>query len=31
MKPTDQVAVVDKVVLEGYLKKLYLSTFSAPS
>jgi len=27
MKPTDQVAVVDKVVLEGYLKKLYLSTF----
>lgn len=27
MKPTDQIAVVDKVVLEGYLKKLYLSTF----
>ena len=27
MKPSDQVAVVDKVVLEGYLKKLYLSTF----
>ena len=27
MKPTDQAAVVDKVVLEGYLKKLYLSTF----
>ena len=27
MKLPDQVAVVDKVVLEGYLKKLYLSTF----
>jgi len=27
MKPTDQIAVVDKVLLEGYLKKLYLSTF----
>jgi DNA replication protein DnaC len=27
MKMPDQVAVVDKVVLEGYLKKLYLSTF----
>ena len=27
MKPTDQIAIVDKVVLEGYLKKLYLSTF----
>lgn len=27
MKPTNQAAVVDKVVLEGYLKKLYLSTF----
>lgn len=27
MKPTDQIAVVDKVVLESYLKKLYLSTF----
>ncbi len=27
MNPSDQVAVVDKVVLEGYLKKLYLSTF----
>jgi len=27
MKPTDQVAAVDKVLLEGYLKKLYLSTF----
>lgn len=27
MKPTNQAAIVDKVVLEGYLKKLYLSTF----
>lgn len=27
MKPTDQIAAVDKVLLEGYLKKLYLSTF----
>jgi DNA replication protein DnaC len=27
MKPTDQIAVVDKVVLEGYLKKLCLATF----
>ena len=27
MKLPDQVAVLDKVVLEGYLKKLYLSTF----
>ncbi len=27
MKSTDQIAVVDKVVLESYLKKLYLSTF----
>jgi DNA replication protein DnaC len=26
-KPTDQMAAVDKVVLEGYLKKLYLATF----
>ena len=27
MNPTDPIAVVDKVILEGYLKKLYLSTF----
>jgi DNA replication protein DnaC len=27
MKLTDQTTVVDKLLLEGYLKKLYLSTF----
>jgi hypothetical protein len=27
-KPTDQMAAVDKVVLEGYLKKLYPSPAS---